>query len=599
MAERLTRAEVPLEQTWNLSDLFPSDEAWAKGLDSVIAAIPGVTQFKGRLGESPATLLACLNAWEALQKQVTRVSTYASLRQSEDGTNQANQGLMGRSAAMLAQAGAALSFLRSEILALPDGTVERFLSAEPGLQEFQIYLDELLETKPHTLHPETESALAALLEVTGAPHLIYNRTKSSDMAFEPVVDAEGQEHATSFSLYEEKLESSPDVTLRRNAFAAFTRGLKRYQNTLAATFATEVKKNVVMARLRKYDSAEAMLLHPQQVTLEAYSNLLDTIQTELAPHMRRYARLRKRVLALDKMLYCDIEAPLDPTFAPTTTWAEVEQIITEGLSVLGDEYMQAIRSAFAHRWIDRAYNAGKSTGAFCSSPYGVHPYILVTFTGTMRGATVTAHELGHAGHFTLAQKYQRLVNTRPSMYFIEAPSTTNELLVANHIMAKTADPRMRRWVIMQLLETYHHNFVRHLLEGELQRRIYRLAESGRPITAATLCETKGDVLEQFWGGEVVIDDGARLTWMRQPHYYMGLYPYTYSAGLTIGTAVSQAIRTEGQPAVDRWLKVLKAGGTHKPLELAKMAGVDMSGTKAIRSAVAYVGSLVDELENSF
>jgi oligoendopeptidase F len=210
-----------------------------------------------------------------------------------------------------------------------------------------------------------------------------------------------------------------------------------------------------------------------------------------------------------------------------------------------------------------------------------------------------AHELGHAGHFAMAGRYQRLHNTRPSRYFIEAPSTMNEMLLAQSILAKTTDSRKRRSVILQLLGTYYHNFVTHLLEGELQRRVYAHAEAGKPITANVLSELKGEILSTFWGDAVEIDEGARLTWMRQPHYYMGLYPYTYAAGLTASTAVSQMIQEEGKPAAERWLEVLKAGGTKKPLELMKMAGVDMSSPEPIRKAVAYVGSLVDELEKSF
>jgi oligoendopeptidase F len=185
------------------------------------------------------------------------------------------------------------------------------------------------------------------------------------------------------------------------------------------------------------------------------------------------------------------------------------------------------------------------------------------------------------------------------MFFVEAPSTMNELLLGQHILAKSSDTRMRRWVLMQFLKTYHHNFVRHLLEGELQRRIYERAEKGQPVTATTLSEEKGAILNRFWGDAVSVEDGARLTWMRQPHYYMGLYPYTYSAGLTTSTAAAQLIREEGKPAVERWLSALKAGGTKRPLELAAMAGVDMSKPDPIRKAVAYVGSLVDELERSF
>jgi oligoendopeptidase F len=315
--------------------------------------------------------------------------------------------------------------------------------------------------------------------------------------------------------------------------------------------------------------------------------------------MRRYAKLRKRVLGLDKLLYCDLKSPLDPGYNPKTTYAEASQTIMDALKVMGPEYSKVIRTALTERWCDLAVNEGKSTGAFCSSPYGVHPFILISWTDTMRGTFVLAHELGHAGHFALAGRNQRYVNTRPSMYNIEAPSTINELLLAQHVMKGSTDARMRRWVITQLLGTYYHNFVTHLLEGELQRRVYKLAEAGKPITASTLSEQKGAIFQEFWGDTVEIDDGARLTWMRQPHYYMGLYPYTYSAGLTVATSVAEAIQTEGQPAVDRWLQVLKAGGTLKPLDLIKLAGVDMSGPEPIRKAVAFVGSLVDELEKSF
>ncbi len=505
----------------------------------------------------------------------------------------------GRAGALAAKISAETAFVRSEALALPEGTLERYLSEEPGLQVYRRMIELLLREKPHVLHPETEVALASLSEVLSAPSLIYNRSKAADMTFEPIKDSQGATHPMSFALYEETYEKSPDFTLRRNAWASFVKGLKAYQNTYGATWGTEVKKNVVLAKLRGYESATHMFLDRQEVSMEVYNNLHDVILKEIAPHMRRYARLRKQVLGLDEMLYCDIEAPLDPDFNPETTYEEGAKIILDGISVLGPEYAAIIGEGLKNRWVDLADNIGKSTGAFCNSVPGVHPYILLTWTGSMRNVLILAHELGHAGQGVMAQRYQKLANARPSMFFIEAPSTINELLVGNKILSQTTDTRMRRWLIMQFLMTYHHNFVRHLIEGELQRRIYVLAERGQPITASVLSKVQGEILDEFWGGEVTIDDGARLTWMRQPHYYMGLYPYTYSAGLTVGTMVAQEIQAEGESAAERWVEVLKAGGTKSPIELAKMAGVDMTKTDAIRKAVDYVGSLVDEVVNSF
>ncbi|MGI6357873.1 MAG: oligoendopeptidase F [Bacillota bacterium] len=599
MKKRLRRSEVPAHLTWNLDDIFPSTEAWEQELAAVAVDLTTVTQYQGKLADGPGTLLACLNAMEQLQARLVRVVNFASLKQSGDGTDPVNQMAMGRAASLAAQVQAKTAFVQSEALALPEGTLQRYLQEEPALQDFARLIGKIIEQKPYVLQPETEMALAALSEVLGAPAVIYNRSKAADMTFDPIEDSQGNSYPMSFALYEETYEKSPDPVLRRNAYASFTKGLKAYQNTYGATWGTEVKKQVVLARLRGYPSAAHMLLHGQEVSLDVYHLLHDVILSELAPHMRRYVRLRKQVLGLDKLLYCDIEAPLDPEFSAPTTFEEGAKIILAGLQVLGSEYATIIENALTKRWIDLADNVGKSTGAFCSSVPGVHPYVLVTWTDSMRNVLLLSHELGHAGNGVLSQRYQRLSNARGSMFFSEAPSTTNELLVGNYVKSQTEDPRMHRWLNMQVLMTYYHNFVRHLIEGELQRRIYVLAEQGQPITASVLSRVQGEILEEFWGGEVEIDDGARLTWMRQPHYYMGLYPYSYSAGLTVGTAVAKAIQEEGQPAVERWLSVLKSGGTKKPLELAAMAGVDMTKPDAIRAAVAYVGDLIDQVAKGF
>lgn len=598
-AKRLQRSEVPLKQTWDLRDLFTTNKEWENELAAIQLEVSVVTEYKGKLGTDAETLLNCLATLEKFQQRIIRAATYASLRASADGADPKNQADASKVSATLAKIGAELSFVDSELLTLSSETINRFLQEKPELRTYQKMLDDLLERKAYTLTPEIEETLAALSEVHNAPQTIYERSKASDMQFSPVHDQDGNELPMSAALYEDRYEITADTAIRRQAYNSFINTLNQYKNTYAATYATEVTKQVTMSRLRGYDSVTDMLLHSQQVTKEMYRNQLDVIQEELAPHMRRFAKLKQKDLGLAEMRFCDLKAPIDPEFNPKTNYEEATATILDALQVMGPEYVEIMKKGVHDRWVDRSDNIGKATGAFCSSPYGVHPYILITWTDTMRGAFVLAHELGHAGHFYLAGKNQSLVNTRPSTYFIEAPSTLNELLLANHLIEKTDDKRMKRWVIGQLLGTYYHNFVTHLLEGEYQRRVYTLAETGTPLTASVLCEQKKQAIENFWGDTVTIDDGAGLTWMRQPHYYMGLYPCTYSAGLTVSTAVAQMIQQEGKPAVDRWLNVLKSGGTLKPLDLIKQAGVDMSKPDAIRTAVAYVGGLVDELEKSY
>ncbi len=596
---RLARADVPVEQTWNLDDLFASTALWEAELEALPTSLAELQTFQGRLGESAATLRTCLDLVEALQRRLMHLGTYAHLLHAQDGTNPQSQSAQARTYALQARAEADMAFVEAQILALPEGTVQQFLAQDSALADHRVALHDLLELKPHKLSRETEEALAALGEVLDAPWMIYERAKSGDMQFAAFTDAQGRSHPNSFNLFEGSYDASPDVSVRRGAWQSFSAGLKAYNNTCAATLATEINKNVVLARLRRYPSTEDCLLQAHKVPKALYSNILQTVQAEVAPHMRRYARLRQRVLGLDKLLYCDIKAPLDPDYETHISYEAAGQLILDSLACMGPDYVQFVRTVLQQRWVDRADNIGKSSGAFCASPYGVHPYILMTWSGTMRSAFILAHELGHGAHFGLAMKHQRYVNLRPAMPFVEAPSIMHEMLLARHILARGGEARMRRSVIMQVLGTYHHNFVTHLLEAELLHRIYAMAEAGQAVTAQLLNQTKGEILAGFWGDTVEIDEGARMTWMRQPHYYIGLYPYTYSVGLVAATAMATRVAEEGSAAVERWLSVLKAGGTKRPLELLRMAGIDLTSPQPIRDAVAYVGKLVDELEGAF
>ncbi|WP_217593579.1 oligoendopeptidase F [Cohnella sp. GbtcB17] len=596
---RITRESAPEELTWNLKDLYADQAAWEAALAEIEGLLPALEAYRGKLTEGACTVAECLQAQETLQVKLVRVSTYARLQQAQDGTNPEYQANAARAGDLISAVNARLAFIRSELLHMPDGLLERYLEEEPALGVYRKSLQDLLRTKPYALSPDTEAALAALGEVLGSPYTVYQRSKLSDMTFAPVKDGAGAEKPVSFALFEADYEESPDPVLRRAAFESFTRTLTTYRHTIAAAYATEVKKQTVLSRLRGYPSVTHMLLEPQEVERRLYDNVIDTIRVELAPAMRRFAKLKERVLGLNRIRFSDLKAPLDPSFSPPVTIEEAGRLVKEALAVMGTEYSDIIHAALTERWVDYADNIGKSTGAFCSSPYGAHSYVMLTWTNTMRSAFFLAHELGHAAHFMLAAQSQRYVNFKSSMFFIEAPSTLNELLLARHIVRQSEDPRLKRWVLLQLMNTYCHNFVTHLLEADMQRRVYEVAELGTPLTAAKLTALKEAVLREFWGDAVEQDPGAGLTWMRQPHYYMGLYPYTYAAGLTVSTQVAATIEAEGRPAVDRWLRVLKAGGTHSPLELARLAGVDMSNPAPIRAAVGYVSSIVDELERMF
>lgn len=602
---RLTRAEVPVAETWDLAAIFASDEAWEQAVQAVEAALPALRAHKGSLGESPAALLACLDAYEELTGQVSRVYQYAYYRYTEDTTNPSSQATLGRMQLVYGQVRNVLTELRAAMVQLPEGLLESFMTREPALGAYGQFLNLLISSRAHSLTPEAEMALSAMGQGLSAPSSFYSTVTSSDMKFEPVEDSQGREVPVSLFFYMTQIETSPDTALRRRAYESLVKGLTPYQHGLAASLATEIRNNVSTARLRGYGSTAEMILQsgkdrtPDQVPVAVYEMVLETIQTELAPHMQRYARLRKRVLGLDRLLFSDVKAPLDPDFDPRVSWDEAAEMICGAVQVLGPEYAATMRRAFTDRWVYRADNAGRGMIAFGGGVYGVHGYSFYPWGGNLFDAFLLGHELGHACHYDLAMRHQKAVHLAAPLFFVETPSTLTEHLMVQSARRRSNDPRLHRWLNMYLMMSYHHNFVTHMLEAELLRRLYAMAEAGKPLTTTVLNQTKGAILGQFWGDTVELDQGAQLTWMRQPHYYSGLYPYTYAVGLAASTVLAGRIAGGGQPEGERWVEVLKLGGSRPALDLFAAAGLDMTRPEPYKEAVAFVGRIVGELEQSF
>ncbi len=592
MSQFLHRDEVSSKETWDLSHFFKTETQFEEAVKQIQQeASEFVKIYKGKISDS-SDVNHCLLNYAKLYERIIPIDAYASLNLSVDQTNEKHQMRAAKWNQILAEVMSEVSFVDSELLSLPTEILEEAIEQSA---DFSRYLDRLIEKKPYTLHPEVEKVLAGFSSIFEAPYELYNTSKMLDINF-PDFHAGGKEHPLSYVSFEGSLEYEADTEKRRAAFAAFSKELRKYQHTTAKIYDTHLQTEKKLADLRGYESVIDYLLQSQEVDRSLYHRQIDLIMTELAPHMRRYARLIQKVYNLDKMTYADLKVPLDPTYLPKVSYEDAKKYIKDALAILGDDYNLMLNQAFDERWIDYAQNKGKSTGAFCSSPFGVHPYILVSWSDQMEDVFTLIHELGHAGHFNYANAHQNVFNANSSMYFVEAPSTMNEMLLARDLLNKSTDKRFKRWVISSLISgTYYHNFVTHLLEAAYQREVYKLIDAKESVNAPTLNKIKRNVLEAFWGDAVEITDGAELTWMRQPHYYMGLYPYTYSAGLTISTQVSNRILEEGQTAVEDWIEVLKLGGSKKPLELAQLAGVDLSTEKPLRETIRYIGSLVDEL----
>ena len=587
-----TRKDVPVEETWDLSLIFAEEAQMWETLDRLKTAVAALVEaYAGQLNTAEK-IVSCLDEREKILPELSRVSLYTGLAVEADYTDNKLRERDEKVGDAVTRLMTDMAFVDSEILLAPADVLEAAVAQAKGCR---VYLKDLIAKKAHMLSPETEKVLAALDRSFHTPYNVYNTMKLADIAFDSFTVG-GKEYPLGYSLFEDDYEYESDTDVRRAAFRAFSDTLKKYENTTAAAYNACVTQEKVLSELRGFSDVFDSLLFSQKVTREMYDRQIDVITERLAPPMRRYAKLLQKKHGLDKMTFADLKIPLDPAYDPRVTIEESHRTIREGLSILGEDYTAMVDRAYRERWIDFAKNIGKSTGGFCADAFRRNSFILLNWNDRMADVFTVAHELGHAGQGMYSDAAQSYYDCEPSMYLIEAPSTMNELLLANHLAQTSDDKRFRRWVLSSVVSnTYYHNFVTHLREAWYQREVYKIIDAGGSVNADILSDLFRRNLELFWGDAVEITEGAELTWMRQPHYYMGLYSYTYSAGLTVATQAMLRIREEGAPAVEDWKRFLAAGGSLDPVNMAKLAGFDISTDAPLNATIDYIASLIDEI----
>ena len=586
------RNEVDIKETWAIEDLFENDEVFLASIEEIKNMAADFAK-NHKSFESAEDIYNSLNDYADIAALADRLGTFSSISTEVDTTN---ADLMKRYANYvneITKVYANLSFYES-MLAKADTNLLN--EAKEKYPEYSYYLDKIIKNSKYLLSDETEKVLANLNPTFEAPYKNYNDMRYGDMDFANF-EFDGEEIVLNHNTFEEFLEADPRDELRREAFKRYHDVLAKYQNADASVYTSHVENEKRISDIRGYENVFEYLLSFQDVDFDIYENHIDTIMAELAPHMRKYAGIIKKFYKLDEMTYADLKLAIDPDYEPEVSIDQARSYIVEGLSNLGEEYGSVLNRAFDERWIDYAQNIGKRTGAFASGPFGSHPFIMTTYNNKMSQVMTLAHELGHAGQFYFSNNNQNALNNDMSMYFVEAPSTANEITMERFLLNKAEDDREKLWVLSTMIsKTYYHNFVTHFIEAAFQREVYRKVEAGESLTAADLNQIFKEKLEEFWGDAVTLNEGAELTWMRQPHYYMGLYPYTYSAGLSVGTIISDKIVNGTEEDRDKWLEVLKLGGSVSPIELAKTAGVDLTSTKPISETVAFIGSIIDQID---
>ena len=588
--EQKHRSEFPENELWDLTALYQDQEDFLRAIEKAREDIQKfVRNYQGKL----STFEDFERAFAELEQiyiQISHIGNYGFMPQTTDFGDESFAQIAQAAMEFETEANVALSFFDDALVGADEVVLEK-LGQEPHLTSA---IRQAKIKKAHYLGADVEKALTNLGEVFYSPQDIYTKMRAGDFAMADF-EVDGKVYKNSFVTYENFYQNHENVEIREKSFRSFSEGLRQHQNTAAAAYLAQVKSEKLLADMKGYDSVFDYLLAEQEVDRSMFDRQIDLIMSEFAPVAQKYLKHVAKVNGLEKMTFADWKLDLDSELNPEVSIDDAYDLVMKSVEPLGHEYCQEVARYKEERWVDFAANAGKDSGGYAADPYRVHPYVLMSWTGRMSDVYTLIHEIGHSGQFIFSDNHQSYFNAHMSTYYVEAPSTFNELLLSDYLEHQFDNPRQKRFALAhRLTDTYFHNFITHLLEAAFQRKVYTLIEEGGTFGASKLNAIMKEVLTEFWGDAVEIDDDAALTWMRQAHYYMGLYSYTYSAGLVISTAGYLHLKNDENGARD-WLELLKSGGSKTPLESAMIIGADISTDKPLRDTIQFLSDTVDQI----
>ncbi|MBQ5977542.1 MAG: oligoendopeptidase F [Oscillospiraceae bacterium] len=588
------RSEVPEELTWNLKDMFESDEAWMAEYESLKEMPKQIAAFQGRLGESAETLLEYLKAQDALELRLAPFYGYASCKNDQDQADARYQDMRGKAMSCLIAISSAAAFATPEIMAIDEDRLNLFYVAQPELETYRRVLYQIRRRAAHILSGAEEKLLAAAGEMADAPENIGSVFRNADLKFPAVEDSKGEQHALTGGSYGPLMESE-DRVLRRNAFETLYGRIDEYKNTIAATLDAQFKQLRFFAGARKYPSTIEASLDRTEVPVEVYTNLIEAVHGNL-DKMYRYVRLRKKLLGVDELHMYDVYTPIVADAAQKIDFEQAKTTVLEALSVLGEDYTDLLKEGFSHRWIDVYENEGKRGGAYSSGNARPHPYVLLNHKDTLDSMFTLAHEMGHALHSYHSCKVQPTCTSDYVIFVAEVASTCNEVLLMRHLLSKTTDKKERAYLINHFLDSFKGTVYRQTMFAEFELLMGRMAESGQTLTAEALSEKYLELNKLYFGPDMVSDPQIALEWARIPHFFYNYYVFQYATGYSAAVAIANRILEEGAPAVADYKKFLSGGSSTDPISLLKIAGVDMSSPAPVNSALQLFGELLDEVE---
>jgi oligoendopeptidase F len=588
------REELQQEDTWDLSTIYPTAEAWERDFSWVSDELPKLAAYQGRLGQDAQTFYSAFQLDNKVSEVLGHLYVYASLSADEDTTNGQNQGRVSRVMQLAAKAAAATAFFRPEVLELPAERIEAFMHEEPHLALYRHFLDDWLRAKPHVRSAEVEELLAEALEPLEAPGQVFNMLNNAYLKLPTIEDDEGRAVELTKGNYVLFLESKKR-SVRQAAFEGLHSTFLKQRHTLAATLAGQVKAQIFRAKARRYGSALEAALDANNIPVSVYTNLVETVGHNLGA-LHRYLRLRKLLLGLDELHMYDLHVPMVAEVEYKVTFAQAKQRVAHGLAPLGQDYVADMVRGFGSRWIDVYENQGKRGGAYSGGTYGTNPFVLLNYQDNLDTMYTLAHELGHSMHSYYTRRTQPFLYGDYTIFVAEVASTLNEALLTHYLLEETTDPTLRKYIMNHYLEGFRGPLYRQTMFAAFEQQMHAAAEAGEPLTADSLSAMYKALNDSYYAAEVQVDELTAIEWARIPHFYYNFYVFQYATGISAAAALSKQILTEGRPAVERYRRFLTRGSSAYSIDLLRDAGVDMASPVPIQQALDVFDSYVGELE---
>lgn len=589
----LNRSEIPIENTWNLSDLYESDEAWLDDLEKLSGYTDKLSSYRTKLMSSASILLEFMKLLDKLSLDISRLFNYASHSNNQDTNVPKYQDFITRAQSFIVKFSSSIAFVEPEIIAPEDSVIEQFYKDEPELELYRLSIERTRRKKAHMLSEKEEALLASAGLITGLPENAFSAFESADIKFPNIVYKDGSETPLTNGSYIPYMESQ-DRDIRKQAFEKIYHTYEGYKNTLAALYSGEVNQRIFKARARNYASTLDAALSITEVPTTVYHNLIDAVHRNFK-YMHKYMRLRKKLMGLDELHMYDIYVPMVAEADASISYDDAKRDILDAMKVLGSDYTDILEEGFNNRWIDVYENTGKRSGAY-SGGARPHPYVLMNYKNTLDSEFTLIHEMGHSLHSYLSAKNQPVCYSDYVIFVAEVASTCNEALLMQYLLGKTKDKSQRAYLINYFLEQFRTTLYRQTMFAEFELLTNEMVERGESLTAESLCTLYHKLNAEYYGDDVVIDREIDFEWERIPHFYYNFYVFQYATGFSAAIALSRRILREGEPAVKDYLKFLSGGCSTDPISLLKIAGVDMNSPEPVDNALALFSELIDELD---